>query len=156
MLNIEIPGYNKINAGYLVLDYNGTLANDGIIIHGDKDKLNLLTELLSVYIITADTFGTVKSNINKINCKCVIISGESQGKQKCEFIKNLNSSEVIAIGNGLNDSLMLKESVLGIALIQNEGASAKTIRNADIVCVSILDALDLLLNPKRIIATLRD
>ncbi|HNQ67501.1 MAG TPA: HAD hydrolase family protein [Bacteroidales bacterium] len=156
MLNVEIPGSDNITARYLVLDYNGTLAKDGTILKGVADKLNILSKVLSVYIITADTFGTVKSNLKNCNCECVIIAGEYQGKQKCEFIKNLNSSEVIAIGNGFNDALMLKESALGIALIQDEGASVKTVCNADIVCTDILVALDLLLNPKRIKATLRN
>lgn len=156
MLNIEIPGSSIITARYLVLDYNGTLAKDGTILKGVADRLNLLSKVLSVYIVTADTFGTIKSNINSINCKCVIISEEAQDKQKYEFIKQLKSSQVVAIGNGLNDALMLKESALGIALIQDEGASVKTVCNADIVCTDIIVALDLLLNPKRIRATLRN
>jgi soluble P-type ATPase len=50
---------------------------------------------------------------------------------------------------------MLEESILGIAVIQKEGASAKTVAAADIVVTSITDALELVLNPLRIAATLR-
>ena len=50
---------------------------------------------------------------------------------------------------------MLKKSVLGIALIQGEVASVMTVQSADIVCICIIDALDLLINPVRIVATLR-
>ncbi|MDD3860150.1 MAG: hypothetical protein PHW83_08120 [Bacteroidales bacterium] len=156
MIKFEIPGIKTINARFLVLDYNGTLAKDGIILPYVKEKLNQLSKVLSIYIITADTFGNVKSYIEDIKCECVIISGESQGKQKLEFVRKLGSSEVIAIGNGANDALMIKDAVLGIAIIQQEGASVNSILNADIVCTNILDALDLLLNPLRVKASLRD
>jgi soluble P-type ATPase len=50
---------------------------------------------------------------------------------------------------------MLKEAALGIAVIQEEGGAIKTLLAADIVMRSILDALDLLLHPLRLTATLR-
>jgi soluble P-type ATPase len=40
--------------------------------------------------------------------------------------------------------------------LQKEGASVKAILNADIVCNNILDALELLMNPLRIVSTLRN
>ena len=30
-MKIEIPGYKELDLKYLVLDYNGTIARDGII-----------------------------------------------------------------------------------------------------------------------------
>jgi soluble P-type ATPase len=50
---------------------------------------------------------------------------------------------------------MLKEAILGIAVIQEEGAAVESLVAADIVTRSILDALDLLLRPLRLTATLR-
>jgi soluble P-type ATPase len=50
---------------------------------------------------------------------------------------------------------MLKNAALGIVVIQKEGATVKSLENADIVCNNIIDALELLKNPLRIIATLR-
>jgi len=50
---------------------------------------------------------------------------------------------------------MLKEAGLGIALIGDEGCSTETLLGSDVVCNSIKDALGLLLNDKRLIATLR-
>ena len=50
---------------------------------------------------------------------------------------------------------MLQESALGIAVIQTEGAAAPTIQAADVVALDILDALELLTNPLRLVATLR-
>jgi soluble P-type ATPase len=50
---------------------------------------------------------------------------------------------------------MLKEAALGIAVILEEGAAAQTLVSANVVCASIVSALDLLRNPLRLTATLR-
>ena len=44
---------------------------------------------------------------------------------------------------------------LGIALVQREGGAAEAIASADAVVPDILDAFELLRNPKRLVATLR-
>lgn len=155
MIKIDIPNREPILAEHLVLDYNGTLAIDGQLIGGISTLLNKLSEHLSVHVITADTFGTVKETFANTNINVKIIDGKEQGKQKADFITSLNPQSVVAIGNGANDALMLKLAALGIALVQTEGASIQVLLNADIVCTSIADALNLLLNPKRIVATLR-
>ena len=61
----------------------------------------------------------------------------------------------MAVGNGRNDRLMLKEAALGIALLQAEGAAGEALLAADVVAPDILAALDLLLAPDGLIATLR-
>jgi soluble P-type ATPase len=59
------------------------------------------------------------------------------------------------VGNGRNDRLMLEAAALGLAVILGEGASSATLAAADAVCLSIADALDLLIHPLRLTATLR-
>ncbi|GLI54958.1 hypothetical protein PM10SUCC1_04730 [Propionigenium maris DSM 9537] len=60
-----------------------------------------------------------------------------------------------ALGNGRNDILMLRESVLGIGILHREGICTQTLMSTDIVCTSPLDALTYFREPKRLIATLR-
>jgi P-type E1-E2 ATPase len=155
MITINIPGYRKLALEHLVMDYNGTLAVDGSLIPGVRELLAKLAEDIHLHVITADTFGKAKENLEGINCSLRILKMEDQQLEKAEFVNELINNSVAAIGNGFNDALMLKEAALGIALIQKEGISSKTLMNSDIVCNSINDALDLLLNPKRLIATLR-
>jgi soluble P-type ATPase len=50
---------------------------------------------------------------------------------------------------------MLEEAALGIAVVLGEGAASRAIDSADVVCTSITSALDLLTNPRRLIASLR-
>ena len=58
--------------------------------------------------------------------------------------------EIAHLGLDYNGTL----AVDGV-LLQNEGASTATLLQADVVCTGILDALDLLREPRRLIATLR-
>jgi P-type E1-E2 ATPase len=155
MIAIDIPGFKKIEADHLVLDFNGTLAIDGKLIEGTRNLLKLLANDLIIHILTADTFGTAKKELMGIDCTLNILESTSQDRQKAKYTLNLGKEKTVAIGNGLNDALMLKNAILGIAVIQKEGASVKSISNADIVCHNIVDALELLIYQKRIVATLR-
>lgn len=155
MIHIELPGNKSLKLLNLVLDYNGTLAVDGRLIDGVADRLNRLAQVVAINVITADTFGKAADNLKKINCRLTILKPGGQQKQKLEFISTLGSESVVAIGNGLNDKLMLEQAALGIVVIQTEGAAIKTLQSADVVSTNILDALDLLLNPLRLKATLR-
>lgn len=154
-MKILIPGRTPLNLEHLVLDYNGTIACDGKIISGVKERLNALSDDLNIHIITADTFGSVKSNTGAINCTIAPLGTDNQDRGKLDFLNTLNAETCVSVGNGFNDHMMTARSAIGIALIQNEGASSKTLLTSDIVCTSIIDALDLLLNPLRLIATLR-
>jgi soluble P-type ATPase len=55
----------------------------------------------------------------------------------------------------LNDAEMLIAVRLGICVIGPEGAHRAALDAADVVCSSIRSALDLLLNPRVLTATLR-
>lgn len=61
----------------------------------------------------------------------------------------------VCIGNGRNDHLMLRPAALAIAVVQQEGAWTDTLASAQVIVREIRDALDLLLYPQRLIATLR-
>jgi soluble P-type ATPase len=50
---------------------------------------------------------------------------------------------------------MLRAAALGIVTVQREGAAAEAVRAADILVHDVRDALDLLLEPRRLGATLR-
>jgi len=155
MISIDIPGDKKIHIEHLVFDYNGTLAIDGKMIDGVKPLLEILGTKVSIHILTADTFGTSKAQLSGINCKLEILKPELQDKQKESYVLKLGKDKVIALGNGRNDALMLKQAEIGIAVIQQEGAYAKLFTDCEIVCFSITDALALIINPLRMVATLR-
>ncbi len=155
MIEIEIPGRLTYILTTLVLDVNGTIAFDGKIIDNVPERLIKLSRLIDIYLITADTQGQAKRLADYFGISLKIIMPGNEDRQKLEFIREAGSETIVAIGNGSNDSLMLREAAIGICIIGKEGAAAEAMRNCDIVVNDINAALDLLLYPKRLIATLR-
>jgi soluble P-type ATPase len=156
LLEIRIPGAQTLRLSHLVVDYNGTIAVDGVLLPGLHERLKLLAPQLQLHVVTADTFGQVQKQLQGIACQLSILDAEHQAEAKLAYVERLGAASTACIGNGRNDRLMLAAAALGIAVIQEECAAAATVQAADVVATSILDALDLLANPLRLIATLRE
>ncbi len=155
MLAIVIPGFRQLELAHLVLDFNGTLAIDGRLIPGVREVLAALADRLEIHVVTADTFGCARSELAGLPVKLTVIPLESQAEAKLEYVQQLVADRVCAIGNGRNDRKMLAAAAVGVALVQREGGAGEALACADIVLSDVLDALDLLRNPSRLIATLR-
>ena len=156
MITVHVPGCDEtLRIGQLVLDFNGTLALDGKIKPGVRELLAELSKQLSIHILTAGTFGHVDNEIQGIPCVLKTLTGEGQRAQKARYVEGLGAENTACIGNGRNDSAMLKTAGLGIVVVQEEGAAPESLLAADIVCTDILAALRLLLHPLRLTATLR-
>ena len=155
LIEIDIPGFKQIAVDHLVLDFNGTLAVDGVLRPGVVERLEELSRHVQIDVVTADTFGTAASQLAGLPVNLVVLGEESQAKAKRMAVLRYGSDSVIAIGNGRNDQQMLAAAVIGILVIQKEGAAGAALASADIVVTSILEALDLLLHPRRLVATLR-
>lgn len=155
---IDIPGQGQLALRHLVLDYNGTLALDGVLLPGVAERLAILSAApcaLGIHVVTADTFGQVREQLAAVPCACHILGPGRQDQAKLDVVRALGAREVAAVGNGRNDRLMLEAAALGIAVLGREGASREAMAAARIVCPAILDALDLLCHPLRLVATLR-
>lgn len=155
MIAIDIPGFAKLKLAHLVLDYNGTLALDGRLLPGVAKALCGVAPRIDIHVVTADTFGLAKAQLAELPVELTIVPVEDQAAAKLRFVNALGANTVVAIGNGRNDRKMLGAADLGIALVQHEGGAAEALASADVISTSILDALDLLHNPKRLVATLR-
>ncbi len=156
MLQIEVPGNEEFVLKHLVLDYNGTIACDGTIKAGVLDKLRALSEQLQVHVITADTHGSVHQACADDFITIHVIGKSAQDRQKQHYIEQLGAAHCVAVGNGFNDWQMLQTAALGIVVMQEEGCASKTLLASDLLFASIADVLDALLQPKRIIASLRN
>lgn len=156
MIEITIPGRNiTLQLKHLLIDLNGTLTNVGQLSSGVKERIEQLKEHLEVYLLTADTYGTAKLLSEELGITLIKVDEISGGKDKQDFLHQVNAIEAAAIGNGYNDTLMLGDAALSIIIIGQEGCAISALLKADIAVTNIIDALDLLLNPARIIATLR-
>ncbi len=137
---------------HAVFDFNGTLARDGKLLRGVETRIRRLAKLVDVYVLTADTFGSVRRTMKGLPVNVTIVKN---GSDKLRFVRSLGAVSVAAVGNGVNDIPMIKAAGLGIAVIGDEGASGKLVTVSDVVVVDIAAAFDLLLKPKRLVATLR-
>ncbi len=155
MLTIEIPGFGTLKPDHLVLDYNGTLARDGRL---DPDAARLLPKLardFRLHVVTADTFGTVAAELSGLPVELRILRSGDHTAEKAAFVHELGAQNCVAVGNGNNDRAMLESAALGIVILGEEGAATATVLASDLLLPSIARALELLLYPKRLIATLR-
>lgn len=155
MIRIEILGSGFIELEHFVTDFSGTLSEDGILLTGVKDKLNVLSNMLTIHVLTSDTFGRAIEELKGINCEVYVLKGEGHVTQKEKYVIDLGPDRVVALGNGKNDALMLKAARLGISVCLKEGCSKDALDASEIFVKSPIDAIDLLLKPKRLIATLR-
>jgi soluble P-type ATPase len=154
MLNIQIPGRELLTLNHLVLDYNGTIAEDGNIIGGIRPRLAELSKELSIYVITADTHGTAAKKCEGLPLQVLTFPTTEVGKIKAEEVTKLEGG-VITIGNGFNDIQMSDAADLSICVIGKEGCCGALLAHSDVVVTSVEDALDLLLKTGRLRATLR-
>lgn len=155
MLTIEIPGLRILRIEHLVLDYNGTLARDGRLVKGVRGRLKRLARNLRIHVVTADTFGKARVALAGLPCEIVLLPAGKQDAAKLAYVRRLDPTRCLCIGNGRNDRLMLRAAALGIAVVLAEGAASESLQAARVVTHSIADALDLLLKPLRLVATLR-
>ncbi|MBX8631556.1 MAG: ATPase P [Thermoplasmata archaeon YP2-bin.285] len=155
MLELSLPGLGTVSLRHLVCDFNGTLASDGKLIDGTAERLNRISSLLDIHVVTSDTYGSAVDELAAVECKVVRLTGKRHDRQKMEYVRRLGPESTVSIGNGSNDQGMLEVSKLSIAVMGREGTSISALHSSDMVVRDILDALDLLLLPDRIRATLR-
>ena len=154
MLSIKIPGREELILNHLILDYNGTIAEDGEIIEGIRPRLAELAKELSIYVITADTHGTAAKKCEGLPLQVLTFPTTEVGRIKAEETGKMEGG-VITIGNGFNDIQMSDAADLSICVIGREGCCGALLAHSDVVVTSIEDALDLLLKTDRLRATLR-
>ena len=155
MIELDIPGFGKRTLQHLVLDYNGTLALDGRIQPGVQSRLTQLGGTLHIHILTADTFGTVRSTFGRDGFDVHILQPGDECAAKADFVTRLGTRSCVCMGNGNNDAGMLRGAGLAVAVLQPEGVARAALDAAHILVPGIEAGLDLLLHPARLRATLR-
>jgi P-type E1-E2 ATPase len=155
MIELHIPGRGVLQLEHLVCDVNGTLAVDGQLIEGVARGIRTLRDRLQIHLLTADTHGRQALIDQQLGLIAVRIRPGDEAGQKAEYVRGLNPSQVVAIGQGANDAAMLKEAALGICVLSVEGVAVETLLSADLLTPTIQAAFEILEKPLRIVATLR-
>ncbi len=156
MISVPVPGWGELSIEYVMVDFNGTVAFDGKLKKEVKEVIDKISRYVKVFVITADTYETADSVLGPANVTFIKVDKSSSGEEKAKVVRELGPEKVVAIGNGANDALMLKEAAIGIAVIGEEGCSTALMKDADLVVTDIMNALGLVAYPERLVATLRD
>jgi soluble P-type ATPase len=158
-ISIDVPGFGLRRITKLLTDYSGTLSRGGRLVEGVAEGLCRLAELLEVYVITADTFGTAEEELKSTPVQLVRITGERHEFQKRQYGERLGLQQCVVLGNGNNDRLLLRATKeaggIAIAVDNGEGCATDALLNSHLFIVGAGNALNLLLEPKGCQATLR-
>ncbi|MFX1496696.1 MAG: hypothetical protein ACFFBH_04135 [Promethearchaeota archaeon] len=154
---IDIPNYGKITISNVIFDVNGTIQFKGRVSRKIIKRIKKLKKFYNIYLISADTRGNLNELAKILQVNYIRISSPttSEAEAKNNELLKLGKGETVTIGNGINDNLMLKNAIIGIAIIGEEGSTQQTLLNSDIIFTKIIDAIDFLLDEKIMIATLR-
>ena len=154
MIEVNIPGRRKYQIENIVFDYNGTIALDGEMSIETINNIKELSKLVKIYILTADTYGTVTAKCHGLPVKLITFPSDNAAVYKRNLVESLKG-DTICFGNGFNDIEMFKVSTISVCIMGEEGCSGKLITLSDIVVSSIHDGFELLFKTDRIKATLR-
>ena len=117
MICTAIPGVGEFHWSHLVLDLNGTLTIDGRLLPGVTERLRALPSQVVVHLLTADARGTVCELAGDLGVDWRRVEQSREAEQKRAQVQALGADQVIAVGNGNNDTLMLSAASLGIAAV---------------------------------------
>ncbi|NMC08000.1 MAG: haloacid dehalogenase [Candidatus Lokiarchaeota archaeon] len=157
-MKIDIPNVGKLALEHLVMDMNGTIATSGVIHEDLRPLLDIIkkSNILELHVLTADTFGTAVNMVKSFGLECHVLPRKKvEAEEKLDYINTLGSEKCIVMGNGNNDYLMIQNAGLGICVLGHEGAATQCLISADLVVQDPKDALLMILNPERMVATLR-
>lgn len=152
-IEVSVPGRDDLWLQFLLLDVNGTLTDRGDLIPGVQPRIQRLQSALDIQLLSADTFGNLDDIAEQLGG--LTINRISRGDDKAAIATRLGASACAAIGNGQNDTAMLRTAGLGIAVLGPEGTSPNALDAADIVTPTIEAGLDLLVDTAVLRATLR-
>jgi soluble P-type ATPase len=156
---IDIPGFGKLQINAVLSDFTGTLAFNGKLVPGVRDRLVRLAQLVDIHVVTADSFATAEKELKGLPLVYKMLQPEKEDVQKRLYAEGLNPHLRASLGNGNNDRLHLKLAKeaggLAIAVENGEGCALDAILNSNVFVFGAVNALDLLLEPILLRATLR-
>lgn len=146
-------GVGEIEINTVILDLNGTLAVNGSLVAGVGERITTLKKLgFTLYLITGDQRGTAAQQAAELGITLMFAKNTAE---KAECSRQLPFENTVAIGNARIDIGTFNNAKIRIATLQKEGIHASIIEHVDLIVPSIIDALDLLINPDAFNATMR-
>ena len=166
-IEISIPGSGSLHIRAVCSDYTGTLSCEGELIAGVEERLAKLAGRVDIHIVTSDTRKTAAAQLETLKKQELVTlvdtipSDVRHDVFKLRYMRELGIKlrDVAVFGNGRNDVKWLKAvkhaGGLAVAVDVGEGCAMDAMNNPTVFVGGIVNALDLLLDTKRVIGTLR-
>jgi soluble P-type ATPase len=161
-IHIDIPGFGSLHVKAMCSDYTGTLSYRGKLIGGVRERLCELSKRIDIHIVTSDTRKTARAQLEGLPVHLnddIPVTKHDDFKRRYVKKLGLRLNQVVVFGNGRNDRWWLKAvrdaGELAIAVDVGEGCALEAMTTAHVFVSGITNALDLLLDEKRIVGTLR-
>jgi P-type E1-E2 ATPase len=151
-IDYAVPGREPFTIEHVIFDVNGTLTDRGQLMDGVAAILGRLKDQTKPVLVSADTFGTLAEIGRELGLATRAVE---DGEEKRRLVEELGAAKTAMVGNGTNDAAALAAAMLGVVVLGPEGTSAAALRAADVVCRSTVEAIELLLDPRALAATLR-
>ena len=142
MIEIAIPGAKTLRLSTAIIDFNGTLAQDGRLLDGVADRLRTLAASIEIHVATGDTHGNARDVLSELPVQVHIMPSEGQRGAKRTFLGAIGADRVVAIGNGFNDGDLLEHAALSIAVLSGEGGAPETLFAADVAFWTAIEHAD--------------
>lgn len=154
-MQVSVPGYGVVDIEHVVMDFNGTIAVDGVLRERVRERIIRLAGYCQTHVLTSDTQGTAARELIGLPVSLEIYDTDDAGACKRSYVEALGAHVCACVGNGANDASMFEVAVLSIAVLETEGVYAPLLTSADMLVRSSVDALDLLLDKTRLASGLR-
>lgn len=152
-MRYSIPGLGEIELKTIILDLNGTISVGGSVVDGVAERLEVLREKgYRIVLFTGNTRGDAEDIAATLGIEW---RQASTALDKRNIALEMQPETCVSIGNGRIDLELMKVVKLGIVTMQSEGVHVATLNACDVVVPTICDALDLIIDEQRLIATLR-
>jgi soluble P-type ATPase len=149
----NVPGQGELKLETIILDLNGTISVRGKLVEGVGERLAKLKELgYAVVLFTGNTRGDADGMAQSLGIEWRLTKSSEDKRDKA---LQLSPETCVSIGNGLIDLELMKVVKLCIVTLQAEGVHVQTMLNSDVIVPTICDALDMLIDPNILVATLR-
>jgi len=149
----EIPDAEPLDLRTIILDLNGTLSVSGVVPDGVQERITKLKQRgFEIILFTGNTRGNANELAQSLGIEWRLAAN---GAEKRDLALKMNPEYCVSIGNGLIDLELMKVVKFRMVTIQAESVHVQTLLNSDVIVPTIINALDMLLDPNILIATIR-
>lgn len=148
-----MPGVGELELNTIIFDLNGTLAVHGKVPQEAFEQIQKLKDIgFTCVLFSGDQRGNAQKLAQELGIEFISTRDTDAKRQAAQ---KYPKEHTVAIGNGRIDIGVFENAKVRIGTLQAEGIHTAILPYIDILVPSIIDALDLLLDPDSLAATMR-